>query len=182
MLKPKAFQGVTDPGRITAQIVTGIGFLGTGTIIKDGLSVRGLTTAACLWVTCAIGMVAGAGLYILSFITTAIAPFSLAVLHYVEKFHKKDIYPNLTLCLPVGEKPGRAEEVMKEDGFKLTSSELLKNYDSAPPASPSDVSSPTRPTWSNARYYFSPGREPYFLKLGEVVQNITRAAAKATRF
>ena len=129
VLKPDTFQGVTDPGRIAAQIVTGIGFLGAGAIIKDGLSVRGLTTAACLWITCAIGMAAGAGLYILSFTTTAIALFSLSVLNYVEKFYKKDVYRNLTLCLPVGQKPERAVDVLKENGFKITSTELLKDYD-----------------------------------------------------
>jgi putative Mg2+ transporter-C (MgtC) family protein len=52
-----------DPTRIAAQIVTGIGFLGAGAIIRDGLSVRGLTTAASLWVVAAIGMAAGAGYY-----------------------------------------------------------------------------------------------------------------------
>ena len=53
----------TDPARIAAQIVTGIGFLGAGAIIREGLSVRGLTTAATLWVVAAIGMACGAGYY-----------------------------------------------------------------------------------------------------------------------
>jgi putative Mg2+ transporter-C (MgtC) family protein len=52
-----------DPSRIAAQIVTGIGFLGAGAIIRDGLSVRGLTTAATLWVVAAVGMACGAGYY-----------------------------------------------------------------------------------------------------------------------
>jgi putative Mg2+ transporter-C (MgtC) family protein len=52
-----------DPTRIAAQIVTGIGFLGAGAIIREGLSVRGLTTAASLWVVAAIGMASGAGYY-----------------------------------------------------------------------------------------------------------------------
>src|SRR3982751_4148656 len=52
-----------DPSRIAAQIVTGIGFLGAGAIIREGLSVRGLTTAASLWIVAAIGMAAGAGYY-----------------------------------------------------------------------------------------------------------------------
>jgi putative Mg2+ transporter-C (MgtC) family protein len=52
-----------DPTRIAAQIVTGIGFLGAGAIIREGLSVRGLTTAATLWVVAAIGMACGAGYY-----------------------------------------------------------------------------------------------------------------------
>ena len=50
-----------DPTRIAAQIVTGIGFLGAGAIIRQGLTVRGLTTAATLWVSAAIGIAAGAG-------------------------------------------------------------------------------------------------------------------------
>ena len=53
----------TDPTRIAAQIVTGIGFLGAGAIIREGLSIRGLTTAATLWVVAAIGMACGAGYY-----------------------------------------------------------------------------------------------------------------------
>jgi len=52
-----------DPTRIAAQIVTGIGFLGAGAIIREGISVRGLTTAASLWVVAAVGMAAGAGYY-----------------------------------------------------------------------------------------------------------------------
>ena len=53
----------TDPTRIAAQIVTGIGFLGAGAIIRQGISVRGLTTAATLWAVAAIGMAAGTGYY-----------------------------------------------------------------------------------------------------------------------
>ncbi len=64
---------VFDPTRIAAQIVTGIGFLGAGAIIRQGLSVRGLTTAATLWVVAAIGMAAGAGYYSAAVITTALA-------------------------------------------------------------------------------------------------------------
>jgi putative Mg2+ transporter-C (MgtC) family protein len=54
---------VSDPTRIAAQVVTGIGFLGAGAILRDGLTVRGLTTAASLWVVAAIGMACGAGWY-----------------------------------------------------------------------------------------------------------------------
>ena len=66
-----------DPTRIAAQIVTGIGFLGAGAIIRQGLSVRGLTTAATLWVVAAIGMAAGAGYYGGALITTAVVLISL---------------------------------------------------------------------------------------------------------
>ncbi len=54
---------VFDPTRIAAQIVTGVGFLGAGAIIRQGLTVRGLTTAATLWAVAAIGMAVGAGYY-----------------------------------------------------------------------------------------------------------------------
>src|SRR6058998_444562 len=66
-----------DPTRIAAQIVTGIGFLGAGAIIRQGFSVRGLTTAATLWVVAAIGLTTGAGYYWPAVATTAIALFSL---------------------------------------------------------------------------------------------------------
>jgi len=59
-----------DPTRVAAQIVTGIGFLGAGAIIRQGLSVRGLTTAATLWVVAAVGLAAGAGYYSVAVITT----------------------------------------------------------------------------------------------------------------
>jgi putative Mg2+ transporter-C (MgtC) family protein len=67
----------TDPTRIAAQIVTGIGFIGAGAIIRQGLSVRGLTTAATLWTVAAIGLAAGAGYYSAAVIATAIVVFSL---------------------------------------------------------------------------------------------------------
>jgi putative Mg2+ transporter-C (MgtC) family protein len=76
--------GVTfDPTRIAAQIVTGIGFLGAGAIIRQGVSVRGLTTAATLWVVAAIGMASGAGYYTAAAITTVVVLVSLWPLRLV---------------------------------------------------------------------------------------------------
>lgn len=70
--------GITyDPTRIAAQVVTGIGFLGAGAIIRQGLSVRGLTTAASLWVVAAIGIATGAGYYSAAVITTVVVLVSL---------------------------------------------------------------------------------------------------------
>jgi putative Mg2+ transporter-C (MgtC) family protein len=74
---------VFDPTRIAAQVVTGIGFLGAGAIIRQGLSVRGLTTAATLWVVAAIGMATGAGFYSAAVITTVLVLFSLYPLRIV---------------------------------------------------------------------------------------------------
>jgi len=72
-----------DPTRIAAQIVTGIGFLGAGAIIRQGLSVRGLTTAATLWVVAAIGLAAGAGYYSGAVIATVLVLLSLWPLRIV---------------------------------------------------------------------------------------------------
>lgn len=77
-----------DPTRISAQIVTGIGFLGAGAILKEGLSIRGLTTAASLWATAAIGLAAGAGQFVLATVGVAIVVFSLWPLNRVaERLH-----------------------------------------------------------------------------------------------
>jgi putative Mg2+ transporter-C (MgtC) family protein len=73
----------TDPTRIAAQIVSGIGFLGAGAIIRQGLSVRGLTTAATLWLVAAIGMAAGAGYYDAAGIATAGALLTLGPLRII---------------------------------------------------------------------------------------------------
>jgi putative Mg2+ transporter-C (MgtC) family protein len=75
--------GPVDPTRIAAQIVSGIGFLGAGAIIKEGFSVRGLTTAASLWATAAIGMAAGAGEIALAVVVTLIVLASLWPLNYI---------------------------------------------------------------------------------------------------
>jgi putative Mg2+ transporter-C (MgtC) family protein len=75
---------VFDPTRIAAQIVTGIGFLGAGAIIRHGLSVRGLTTAAGLWVVAAIGMAAGAGYYSAALIATGLVFVGLGPLRWLE--------------------------------------------------------------------------------------------------
>ena len=66
-----------DPTRIAAQIVTGIGFLGGGAILKEGLNVKGLTTAASLWAVAAIGMAAGAGNWFLAIASTGIVLMAL---------------------------------------------------------------------------------------------------------
>ena len=84
-----------DPGRVAAQIVTGIGFLGAGAIIKDGHTVRGLTTAACLWVAAGIGMAVGVGLYLPALFVTVLALFNLLFLKRAERFFRSDQYRTL---------------------------------------------------------------------------------------
>jgi putative Mg2+ transporter-C (MgtC) family protein len=73
-----------DPGRIAAQIVTGIGFLGAGAILRTNRGVQGLTTAATVWVNAAVGVAAGGGEYHLAYIATAITVAVLLVLQPLE--------------------------------------------------------------------------------------------------
>lgn len=76
-----------DPGRIASQIVTGVGFLGAGAILRMGLEIRGLTSAASLWTTTGIGLAisVGGAFLIVAFLATAVALFTLAALAKVEK-------------------------------------------------------------------------------------------------
>ncbi|PIP49466.1 MAG: methyltransferase [Caldiserica bacterium CG23_combo_of_CG06-09_8_20_14_all_35_60] len=76
--------GMTDPSRIAANIVVGIGFLGAGTIMKEGLTVRGLTTAASIWVASAIGLACGLGYYYPAIITSVITFLTLIFLRNIE--------------------------------------------------------------------------------------------------
>lgn len=79
-----------DPSRIAAQVVAGIGFIGAGVILKDGLTVRGLTTAACLWLAAAIGMGFGMGIYLPTIVSTLIGISALIFLKRLEPYINKD--------------------------------------------------------------------------------------------
>jgi putative Mg2+ transporter-C (MgtC) family protein len=74
----------TDPTRMAQGIMTGIGFLGAGVIFKEGLTVRGLTTAASIWVTAAIGILAGMGFWFAAVVGAAAALIVLALFRYIE--------------------------------------------------------------------------------------------------
>jgi len=80
-----------DPGRIAAQVVSGMGFLGAGAIIRLGSDIKGLTTAASLWLIAAIGLLIGAGMYVAALATEAIALITLVLLNPLEK----KIFPDL---------------------------------------------------------------------------------------
>ncbi len=88
-----------DPARIAAQIITGIGFIGAGAIIRSGIDIRGLTTAGCIWLCAGIGMAVGISYYIPAVAATLIALFSLVFLNKLERFYFKDAYVKLELVL-----------------------------------------------------------------------------------
>ena len=109
-----AFTGPnTDPTRIAAQIVSGIGFIGAGTILQYRGSIRGLTTAASLWSVAAIGTAAGAGLLIMAVIGTLLILVVLAVLDRVEAFvtRRLQLPPESKTRQPRGDEDGRTEDM-----------------------------------------------------------------------
>jgi putative Mg2+ transporter-C (MgtC) family protein len=79
-----AFTADRDPARLAAQVITGVGFIGAGTIIQNGFDIKGLTTATTLWLVMAIGLASGAGQFILAIMGTFIALFALVVLRTFE--------------------------------------------------------------------------------------------------
>jgi putative Mg2+ transporter-C (MgtC) family protein len=89
-----------DPARVAAQIASGIGFIGAGAIIRDGGAVRGLTTAATLWIVASIGMASGAGLYAVVLIASVIAFAILVGMRRMSGFiDRRSTAPMITLVV-----------------------------------------------------------------------------------
>ena len=111
-----------DPARLAAQVVSGIGFLGAGAIMKEGLTVIGLTTAACLWVVAGVGLAVGAGYYTGALFTTALVFATLGTLSRIDEWlmHER----NLTIILHCSERPGQMlliNRVLDELDLKIRS-------------------------------------------------------------
>jgi putative Mg2+ transporter-C (MgtC) family protein len=99
---------VLDPTRMAQGIMTGIGFLGAGSIIKDGFTIRGLTTAASLWTTAAIGILFGIGFYFPGAIGTALTLGTLTVFRWIESHLPSYFYAECTLRF-------RRDQAMQEE-------------------------------------------------------------------
>ncbi len=105
---------LVDPTRIAAQIVSGIGFIGAGTILQYRGHIRGLTTAASLWSVAAIGTAAGAGLYVVAIVGTVLILVILAILDRVEDFARRRLrLPPEHSTRPLLDEPeeGRSEDL-----------------------------------------------------------------------
>ncbi len=98
-----------DPSRIAYGVMGGIGFLGAGAIISHGVGVRGLTTAASLWCTAAIGLAAGSGMYVLAVLATLIVLFVLYVLSWLDRLIPSRWYKTVRLVVPAGQENRLAE-------------------------------------------------------------------------
>jgi putative Mg2+ transporter-C (MgtC) family protein len=103
----------TDPTRMAQGIMTGIGFLGAGVIFKEGLTVRGLTTAASIWVTSAIGILVGVGFYLAAILGAIATLLILSVFRYVEGKVPSEFYAHHMLAFA-------RDSVMAEDEMRKT--------------------------------------------------------------
>ena len=114
-----------DPARLAAQVVSGIGFLGAGTIMREGSSIKGLTTAASLWVVSGIGLAVGSGFYLAAILTTALAVLTLVFLDNIE--HKYLTGTSIELQIMIDDKPGEVGKLgtlLGEMGINISALEL----------------------------------------------------------
>jgi len=99
-----------DPGRIAAQVVSGIGFLGAGTIIREGATVRGLTTAASLWTVAAIGLAVGSGFYLASILATLLTFVTLISFSRIENYIIQAKYLE-RIFITIDDRPGQIGKI-----------------------------------------------------------------------
>jgi putative Mg2+ transporter-C (MgtC) family protein len=111
-----------DPTRMAQGIMTGIGFLGAGVIVKEGATVRGLTTAASIWMTAAVGILAGAGFYFPVVVATALTLGTLSLFRWIEGRMPVQSYAHYTVRFPYDAPMPEAEfrELVAANGFSLT--------------------------------------------------------------
>ncbi|MBI4710162.1 MAG: MgtC/SapB family protein [Nitrospirae bacterium] len=107
-----------DPARISAGALIGIGFLGAGVIVKSGFAIRGLTTAASLWMVSAIGLAIGAGLYLEGIASAAITIIALVFLRWLERHMKILRFKTITISTDmIGNAEGAVRSILSD--FKV---------------------------------------------------------------
>ena len=125
--------GTGDPGRIAAQVVSGIGFLGAGAILKFGADIKGLTTAASIWATAAVGMAVGAGMYSISIIAVIVIFFALTVMNLFEKsfFRERTMRKIEVVVKKRYSSLDMIKGVLKEFDVRITSTGFDRNVNDA---------------------------------------------------
>lgn len=120
-----------DPTRMAQGIMTGIGFLGAGTIMREGLSVRGLTTAASLWITAAIGILIGIGFFFPALFATVLTLVTLSLFRWVEDRIPSEFYAHLVLrfALHAALPEPEISRMLKEHGFTMRRVSYRLDYD-----------------------------------------------------
>jgi len=127
-LKIAEMSKMADPGRLAAQIVTGIGFLGAGAIIQARLAIHGLTTAATIWTVAAIGISVGSGLYLTSFLITILVVIILTLFKTLSAVIDKQ-RKLFAFVVKTEEKASlviEIKKILKESGIKYTGSKFNK--------------------------------------------------------
>ncbi len=122
------FQYKGDAARVAAQVVSGIGFLGAGAILREGPLVRGLTTAASLWVVACVGLAAGGGFYLAATLGTVLVLFALVILGAIEDYVRKRRHQDV-LNIVVGNAPEDIQRVgafLDEVGLAVKNIEVQK--------------------------------------------------------
>lgn len=107
---------LSDPSRVVQGILTGIGFLGAGVIVKDGFTVRGLTTAASIWVTASLGIMVGSAQYVPAIVAAVITLATLTVFRNVERLIPRRHYARFNITF-------KRESAMKEDALRALAGE-----------------------------------------------------------
>lgn len=122
-----------DPGRLAAQVVSGIGFLGAGAILRFGADVKGLTTAASIWAVAALGLAVGAGMYGIAFIGAFVILFALTVMDLFEKrvFKERTIRRIILLVKKKHSDIPALKEVLKILDIRVISTGLERNVNEA---------------------------------------------------
>jgi putative Mg2+ transporter-C (MgtC) family protein len=117
-----------DPGRIAGQAITGIGFLGAGVIIRYKDTIRGLTTAACVWLVCSVGLAVGAGFYVVGVAVTLLTLLALIGLKAGERRMRKDWFEDLEVVS--ADLPGQItlmKSLITQHGFEVIASGLRRD-------------------------------------------------------
>ncbi|MBN2558427.1 MAG: MgtC/SapB family protein [Clostridia bacterium] len=148
-LYEKYAPGTMDPARLGAQVISGIGFLGAGTIIRERFSVKGLTTAATLWVVACIGIAIGSGYFILAGIATLVSFISLILFRKLESILKIKPASGKVRITAAYSKNIDAEikKTFEESGYKVSGMKFSKSPDMKTVAFTFDASCPGKHEW-----------------------------------
>jgi putative Mg2+ transporter-C (MgtC) family protein len=143
-------EGVVEPSRMGASVVSGIGFLGAGTIIRERFSVKGLTTAATLWVVACIGLAVGGGYYLMALIVTAAIFIILIVFRSLERVLK--IKPSKAkLKITADFSTGLVNEIkatLSEAGLSARETKFIKRNDGKTVDFIFDIACPSKNDWN----------------------------------
>ncbi|HUU23368.1 MAG TPA: MgtC/SapB family protein [Phycisphaerae bacterium] len=119
-----------DPARVAYGVMGGIGFIGAGAIIRHGFGVRGLTTAATLWCTAALGLACGFGMFFVAAAATVIVLFALLVLNRLDTAIPSQAYKDVVIVLPftAEDSVGRFQRLLKVRGAKIRDVQYDRDY------------------------------------------------------